>query len=837
MEDHEVSTCTKLASLCMFCGEGESKVGFDQRDLSHLFETIDDDNIKDFMLFFKIFATQKAKILSERDEDKKTLLHRACEEGRIKIVEILIEMMIENNMSLEPLDSSKCTPLDLACIQGFDRIEHQFNIEEGAETKEGKICTFRYFIVKKLLEATNPVTKERLITLKYNRYRWGVNCPLHWAIYWADYDLAELIIKANPKLLFYVNKDDCGPLDMSLWAPNRAFYYKALLVVDYLLDLIFEVLWNSNEEMTGFESYFINKEREENNKKMNKKSQHKKSIRSIAEILTLFFMGDKKGSKQRFEDVRKERVSKHKKSTQSYTFPKIVYIVDETRILSRTSKLKMTYYIHRIANWYAYFGRGEELSLMMERYHLNPFKVNQSGKSIIHVLAEEGRTELISQMLSVEYRYLNEKRIFSLDQAIMIPTTDYLNSPMHLAAMKNHQKVFQTILEHDVGDVHQLNQRCIKVIDLAPKSDVNKLQNMEYWEKVREGINRQEDGVLEKILSTNKEDTSWERLTSVTLDYDYAIIIRGDVKNIRDSIVFQQMLKIHEEFAEENPSFGIKIDYFAGYSNRNVDKEKVNELGIIEDSTAQRDNYYILLLKPTNALYCYMADQLDFKLFNTSKGFRQVYVFDGLRDGSYEPLKHYQKHKIIVEMLHEEFNINKYMNKGFIIDHFPIHNFTDRKNVAEHLKKYFWRLVLDPLVPGHRPNVLVPLIELGLYHGLQNGYYFGFLTLLTTYMIPLGTTGLVFYLYALIIFGTLNSTLMPVFCAIISIWSTLFFEAWMKRENELAFAYDVHDLQIVEEQRTGYLGRHHINEITKKIEKYDFISSTKRRILVAIILT
>ena len=49
----------------------------------------------------------------------------------------------------------------------------------------------------------------------------------------------------NPKLLFFINDDDQIPFDMINIARNKAFYNSAILVVDYLLDIVYDVVMNS----------------------------------------------------------------------------------------------------------------------------------------------------------------------------------------------------------------------------------------------------------------------------------------------------------------------------------------------------------------------------------------------------------------------------------------------------------------------------------------------------------------------------------------------------------------------------------------------------------------
>lgn len=749
------------------------------------------------------------------------------------MTEKLVQMYKQEGISLEQLDNSNSTPLELACIRGFDLIEDQIYLT--GPLRAGRHSSYRYFIVKILLESRDK-NEKCLVTLERDKYRdHSIYSPLHWAIYWGDFDLAELIIQENPLMLFMINRNDEIPFDMCYRAMNKAFYQMSILCIDSLLDMTFEAIMNSDPQMLNIKNYFKNKDKIEIINRVGMFVQRESESNLIFTICKHFFEGESKKGSKIFEELKERRLRSNRTNLQIKVSSGIkdIPIHEERSILEPEGVLMLPFYIHRVINWFAYFDRRHQLIELISKYHINPFKVNKSGKSIVHVLAQEGRADLLSAILDLKYRYISEKKVFSLAKSILIPTDDYLNSPLHLAAMNNHKQVFKVILQKNIGDVYQLNQRCITPIDLAPKIDSNLMIDMSYWDSVRKEIQKQEDSNLAARLLDKKFVNSYDRITSVRVPFDYAFIVRCDSLNISDSIVYKQMQKIQEEYGsvQENV-FLLDIAYFNGCENIEPEDKSVNKLGVFQNNQYRGKNYFILLIRPTSALYSYMADKLDFKLFNTSKGFRQVYVYDGLREDQFEPLKHYEKQKIIMRILQDEFDLDKFVENGLILDHFPIHDFTERRKISEHVAHYFLEMLIDPLVYGYRPRLLIPFLELGLYHGLQNGYYYGFLGLLTAYMIPLGITGLLFYLYGVLHLGGLNNPLIPVFSIILSIWSSLFCHSWGRRENELAYAFDVHDLKLVEEQRREFKGTHCIDEITRKPIKYDFFTPARRRILV-----
>ena len=53
-----------------------------------------------------MFPDDHKELLSKRDEDDKTLLHRACEEGRVELATTLAKMFIKNGLPLNSKDNS-----------------------------------------------------------------------------------------------------------------------------------------------------------------------------------------------------------------------------------------------------------------------------------------------------------------------------------------------------------------------------------------------------------------------------------------------------------------------------------------------------------------------------------------------------------------------------------------------------------------------------------------------------------------------------------------------------------------------------------------------------------
>ena len=99
-------------------------------------------------------------------------------------------------------DVNRDTPLDLACIRGFDMHATEMYKDENfypekPEGQRSKYTSKRFQVVKRLLEYKDY--KDRIVfDITKKTCRKFMNTPLHWAIYWTDLELAELVFCEFP---------------------------------------------------------------------------------------------------------------------------------------------------------------------------------------------------------------------------------------------------------------------------------------------------------------------------------------------------------------------------------------------------------------------------------------------------------------------------------------------------------------------------------------------------------------------------------------------------------------------------------------------------------------
>lgn len=123
---------------------------------------------------------------------------------------------------------------------------------------------------------------------------------------------------------------------------------------------------------------------------------------------------------------------------------------------------------------------------------------------------------------------------------------------------------------------------------------------------------------------------------------------------------------------------------------------------------------------------------------------------------------------------------------------------------------------------------------ISFYHGLQNGFYFGFLALYTNWLFVLMIVSGSFYAFSLI-YDISYQKYLPFLPIFIGIWSSVFLRMWKRREQELAFGFDVYHEEFSKTQREDYYGKVKLEEVTNKIVRFNSFTPFKKRLIVTIL--
>lgn len=137
-------------------------------------------------------------------------------------------------------------------------------------------------------------------------------------------------------------------------------------------------------------------------------------------------------------------------------------IFSEETILQSKGPNKLSYYVNRIIIWFAFFNRGTDLYELIRKFHISPFMVGPSGWSIVHILCSEDHYSTLKFFMDHEYSYINSYREFNIHYVMKISTSDYLNTPLHLAAIYNNEDIFRLIYdEYHIDGIFNLNIHCL----------------------------------------------------------------------------------------------------------------------------------------------------------------------------------------------------------------------------------------------------------------------------------------------------------------------------------------------------------------------------------------
>jgi hypothetical protein len=336
----------------------------------------------------------------------------------------------------------------------------------------------------------------------------------------------------------------------------------------------------------------------------------------------------------------------------------------------------------------------------------------------------------------------------------------------------------------------------------------------------------------------DKLECSWEKLLDYNSRFHYCIIAVADDADPKETTVYRQLTKIQRNYQK----FGkFKFEVLAGFNNRDLENlKKAN--GVKEMTSAQYDkllrkNIFIFKIKMDHNLLAYMAYHLKINIYDKIRKYHTNYLKTDLK--YYEPFRDIQKQSLITYTLQTEFDLFRFHKEKLILAHFPIHHYKYRKYIDVYWKKYFWSTLFDPIKPKFDAKALRPLTQIAFYHGIQNGFYFGFLICYTSYMFPMALFGFACYLYG--IFNPVegerfDNWLIPIITVVTGIWATLFHEGWKRREKHLAYNFDMLGVQRNERQQFSFTGNYVIDKVTGTVVKYHHFSGFKRRMLVSFFL-
>ena len=460
----------------------------------------------------------------------------------------------------------------------------------------------------------------------------------------------------------------------------------------------------------------------------------------------------------------------------------------------------------------------------MQRFHVSPFSRAKNGRNTIHIMClEKGYEDMLALILLPTYSYHRSarNRKFDLKEALMVDSGYSSNTPLHHAAIRNNWKCFKLLIEAGVDD-QEINFRGWLPAQLS-SSRVSYFREFKYQKRKKEIYNCVTYDPLNSLLCSPK------KLMTYNSRFLYCIISVADSTDPLDTTLYKQLDRIRQTYRDIGD---FRVEAVPGFINSELNPEQLKKYQTNKGYDSQLlKNNYIYKIKMDSNLQAALAEALEISIYNQRGRFHTKYLKSERRN--YEPLRDIQQQRLLVYILSREFDLFKFSREGLVLDHFPLHHFKYCNYINIYWKRYFWITLFQPLLPCYK-NKLKPLRPIGLiayYHGIQNGFYIGFLVLYTCSLFPIAVLGLIAYIYGLII-GTFDDMFIVVMALAVGLWVTLFMELWKRREKLLAYNFDVLGVAKRRKIRPGYNGNYVVNKVTGEVEKYNKFSVFMKRLLV-----
>jgi ankyrin repeat protein len=644
-------------------------------------------------------------------------------------------------------DANDDTALDLACIRGFDHHCAETYLDENyfpnkPEGEKAFNTTKRFQIVKRLLEYTDHEGR-RPFLITNSSIKSGFNTPLHWAFYWADIDLVEILYKCNPALIFKINRNKQIPFDIALQARDKFTSQKSLFIIYYILGEIY--IWLTkcgyNDQVNDIE--FSSDSVDVNHREEIKKFYFKlKTVEDCKKKMDYILYNE---SAEEWEEDK----ALYKKATLTIRHP--------VHGLKDLEKNNISGFVQRIFLWFAFFKSETKFLKLMELFNCSPFDISSQGRAPIHMVCQQGQHDFLALILIPTYKYedsVEEK--FNLKTAANCVTDFNQNTALHTAAQSNKWKCYKKLKEIVYGiDLQVDNFRGYNSVELSnPK--------LPYFKTMRKELKMEK---LDEMLRADPfQDLlcSEKKIKLFNTNFYFCVISAADSPDPYNTTVYSQLMNIQKDWA---PKGEFKVEVSLGFTNsdlinklnlgvksdanknketasianqllknmpnmENSDsdlvKKQIDEMTPEEIESILKGNYFIYKIDLDKKLIQAIAEQLKLRVFNAKGKFHTKFKMSDSND--YEPIRDIQVHPMIVNIMMREFNIVKYKESGQVIDYFPLDDSKQRMEIDVLYKKHFWQMIFGSVF--HRKGVngsLRPITAVAFYFGVQHGFYFGFL--------------------------------------------------------------------------------------------------------------
>lgn len=781
-----------------------------------MFEAVDDDELEELKKILNSLRSRSSQsyFLKQTNKQGRLLLHAACYSGNYLVAQYLMEKMNDLEVSINLPDSQNYSAANLAMVRGYAAGVQIQDIDSIREIEcirfNEKVCSRRYLIIKALYNFGGDPLK----------YKLGENSPLHWACFHNDIEAIE----------FY-SYQDRQRMENEYDAPRNRFVQVGPANKPALDDKLGIALTKNTNGLFPIDMVM----------KYVKPGQLQNARKILNSMLKAFREGlDREGGAGE-KEIRKRLISyglidpNHKSTLDSYrkqTYNQSgkledlntekdpltgitpeehlpssasprrkVYVIEETSeyptitisMRKRPKKLE-EFYTHLLYWSIEVFDSGVDqndqpdnnpkyffYSLLMARVLL-PFMPVINGKSCFHRACELGNINLVNFFL---------KSKFMLEGRGQLPVADFIDlttestdeTPLHLAVMEMKYEVAGLLIANG-ADANLTDYRGWKPLELRISKEIKDLNKV--WRKK-----------FKKQLMSNSSFKDYEQLEEIIFvsynsGYQYLIRAGKEKENIKDCIVYKQILRI-EENAKREKLGGFEFFYVKSMESKN--------------------EYYIAIMVGSDLLAFY-ANLLKIDLFNRKQGFFDT--FNISRSQDYERPRDSHIQRIILHILSIEFNIEQYMSLGIIKEHYPLHNLYKRKIMESEwsVVKIAWLSLMGVFYQG--PQMIARINSAYYYFGQTLGYILAFSIVLTSFVYIFLVGYALFWGLFLYYKDNVQVQQIMIWLIVGVVWivNLIIQIVWRRKTSELNYCWDIRKIETV---RLLTEGKHEIDEITGEI--------------------
>ena len=277
-------------------------------------------------------------------------------------------------------------------------------------------------------------------------------------------------------------------------------------------------------------------------------------------------------------------------------------------------------------------------------------------------------------------------------------------------------------------------------------------------------------------------------------------------EEIKDNPIFNQIDIIRKKYSEIGG--GIKIDLIKGFD-------------ITEGFMCYKEVFstWFILITVSDDLFKKVAAEEQMRAYNMLEQYHTIFSEDNIEQDELEPLRHSQKMEIVMMLVNQEFDIDSLTTKGIIAKYFPLHDYNKRNRIKTLWEKNKYTLHFLDLFTKTKDSTLQVLSLITFYHGIQQGFYFGFLSVYNNCLLLLSLVGIVI---SVLYYGfDMNRDICLLMTSVaVGLWSSLFMTLWKRREAELAFSFDAFEEEYDEDVSLQYRARSVIDTARLQISKY-----------------